>query len=263
MRRTGLGGALLVSAVILTAAFQGHAARPLSEPPAKTAEERLLWLLPDDKGSTVQVFFNELPSASILPGIEKGVVLVRDANGTESVKCRKSDDKKSYVAEVPGKGIRWLGAEATPEVVQPPGKKPFLLRCYGAALIGYTPHLDAMTDAPKMVSTPWNRFPLEMVVTDKVALIVRVYWRGKPLPDPKVTYRALNWKGWSNMHVAGKTPGEVYDQVPQGNAGIFALRVTHIESAEGEYGGKKYEEVHHRATLVLRVVDSDRRKPRE
>jgi hypothetical protein len=251
--------AVLVNAALLFPAWGGDTKqpRPVRELPSADA---FLWLVPNDKESVVHVYFGDGPAPTVLPRLEKNVVLVRhSADKTETAECRESDDKKSCIAEVPGKGIRWLGAETIPQVMQPEGKKPYLVKCYAAALLGYTPHLAATTDAPKEVSTPCNRFPLEVVVTEEVALILRVYWRGKPLTDPKVAYRASGWKGWAKMHVAQETPGLVYDQVPQGNAGIVAVRVTHIEVKQGEHEGKKYEEIHHRATLLLRVVDSDRR----
>jgi hypothetical protein len=227
---------------------------------AANPADDFLWLIPRDKDSSVQVILSDSLKPRILPKIEKATVFLRDEAGkTGALKCKEGDDHKSLVADIPGKGIRWIGAECTRGVFEPDGQKPYLLRCYGSALIGYTPHLDATTDAPRAVSTPWKQFPLEVVVNEKVALILRVYWQGKPAADPDVMYRAWNWKGWAHMHVSKETPGMVYDQVPQGNAGMFAVRVTHIEAREGEHEGKKYQEVHHHATLVLRVVDSDRR----
>src|SRR5262249_45028947 len=42
------------------------------------------------------------------------------------------------------------------------------------------------------------------------------------------------------------------------NAGVYAIRVSHIESKTGEVDGKKYQEIRHYATLVVRVLFKDR-----
>lgn len=80
---------------------------------------------------------------------------------------------------------------------------------------------------------------------------VRVLLRGAPIPKVKLLVHAPN--GWSKeleeFSADGTTTAPILTPWP----GLYVLEVIHLETAPGEFGGKPYEAIRHRATLAIRI----------
>jgi len=118
------------------------------------------------------------------------------------------------------------------------------LKAYGYGVVRplfyarYAPATGAAAPSPQLT--------LDIVPAKKGRYVV--YFRGRPLPRAKVAVYAPNQ--WQQEHRADE----------QGNVGIstpwpghYVLEVIHTEPQPGEYGGRAFEAMRHRATLTIAV----------
>lgn len=75
---------------------------------------------------------------------------------------------------------------------------------------------------------------------------VLVLFDGKALPRAKLVVHAPN--GWDQEHTAD-AQGRIQVLLPW--RGLYVLEAIHKEPAPGEFGGRRYEAVRHRATLSI------------
>lgn len=80
-------------------------------------------------------------------------------------------------------------------------------------------------------------------------IVLKVFFRGEPLPQAKVNVHAPN--GWSK-ELKADASGVVQAAVPW--AGQYVFEVIQLEQTPGEFQGAPYEAVRHRATFTWTVA---------
>jgi hypothetical protein len=90
--------------------------------------------------------------------------------------------------------------------------------------------------------------PLDILPDATKPGVFRVFLRGQALVKAKLLVHAPNT--WSREE-APDADGRFVITTPW--PGLYVLEVIHVETASGEFGGKSYEAIRHRATLSLRV----------
>lgn len=82
---------------------------------------------------------------------------------------------------------------------------------------------------------------------------VAVWFRGAPLAEARIDVHAPN--GWSRELRTDKQ-GQATIETPW--PGRYVLEVVHREAGRGEFGGKSFDAVRHRATLTVEEVNRGR-----
>jgi Protein of unknown function (DUF3386) len=114
---------------------------------------------------------------------------------------------------------------------------PFLLMYYAKAHVaGNENHL------------PWGRLALEIV---QVEGKFQVLWQGKPLAGAEVVCSS---PGQEKPEKKTTDKSGTFD-LGAFKVGVCGIRAKHVEMKQGEYDGKKYKEVRHYTTLVIRVAE--------
>jgi uncharacterized GH25 family protein len=227
---------------------------------AATARAHFIWVLPGPASAdktTVQLIFSDSlqpDDAELLKRIVQAEVFYRGADGkVEAVKKYTEGKADAYLADLPGKGPRAVGAICKYGVVQRGASEPYLLNYYAKTYVGYAGNKGQPGDTAHF-HKGWDRLPLD-IVPDAERPAVQVLWQGKPLADADVVLLIPGVE----KPVERKTDkdGLAAIVMPKG-AGLYGVRVRHIEPKEGEHDGKKYKEVRHYATFVMRFEPEGR-----
>jgi uncharacterized GH25 family protein len=222
---------------------------------AAPARAHFVWLLPWEeagKEPAVRLLFSEdlrVFDPDLLSKIAHAEVFVRNADDqTRTIKTVFAKDQLK--ATMPAEVVREVGAVCRYGVFQRGGVEPFLLNYYAKTFVG----LEDWANPPGLFGKAWDKLPLEIVpvLPKKDAPRLRVLWRGKPVADAEVV---LLVPGIADKVEARTDKDGVFSLTPPKKGGFYGLRVLHKEARAGEYKGKKYKEVRHYATLVLRIPE--------
>ncbi|MCE9582966.1 MAG: DUF4198 domain-containing protein, partial [Planctomycetes bacterium] len=214
---------------------------------SQSASAHFLWLKTDTtaKPSKVQVFFGEdaePDDPALLDKVlqaEAWVLGGRRGSEPQVLSLKKGND--SLEAELPAD---WQGSAVILRHTYGAMTKKdesFLLKYYAKT---YPSPLPGTWRAVRDV----ERLPLEIVPkSEGSATVLNVTWKGAPVKGDAVTVTGpgleKKWEGTTDDKGACRV------DLPQ--AGLYSIRVRHIEEATGEHEGKKYQSVKHYSTLSL------------
>jgi hypothetical protein len=213
---------------------------------AAAARAHHIWIVPAsaDGSKATAVFSDDLNPSSpdSLRKVAHARLYVRDRAGAEEL-VEWARGEASFALDVPGKGGRTVGGVCVYGVETYDHRlhkhiDPYLLTYYPKTILG-------VGGDPK----PWDRLPLEILSTrtaDGVRL--QVFFRGKPAPKAE-----LFVLGGKDGKVELKTDEKGETTFAPKAAGPYGFRTRFIEAKAGEHNGKKYGEVRHYASLVLRL----------
>jgi uncharacterized GH25 family protein len=218
---------------------------------AAPARAHFVWLLPAEPGAKepgVRLVFSdglEPDKPELLKKVAHTKLFARGADGKE-VAVKAAEGKDALQVALPDGKLYEVAGVCRYGVTQRGSTEPFLLNYYPKAFAG-----QGQQRGPVAFLQPWPKLPLEIVpVLDAAGPAVRVFWQGEPLAGAEV---ALLVPG-VDKPVEGKTDaGGTFMLKEQQKAGLYGVRARHTEKKAGELDGKKYTEVRHYATLVLRV----------
>ena len=219
---------------------------------AAPARAHFVWLLPAEPGAKepgVRLIFSdglEPDRPELLKKVAHTKLFARGADGKE-VAVKAGEGKDALNVALPDGKLYEVAGVCRYGVTQRGSTGPFLLNYYPKAFAG----LGRWQRGPEAFLQPWGKLPLEIVpVLDAEGSAVRVFWQGEPLAGAEV---ALLVPG-EDKPVEGKTDaGGTFLLTAPKKAGLYGVRARHTEKKAGELDGKKYTEVRHYATLVLRV----------
>ena len=208
-----------------------------------------IWIIPAsaDGSKATAVFSDDLNPSS--PGSLRKVaharLYVRDKAGTEEL-VEWTRGEASFALDVPGTGGRTVGGVCVYGVETYDHRlhkhvDPYLLAYYPKTVLGGGGD-----------RRPWDRLPLEIVSTptpDSVRL--QVLFRGKPAPKAE-----LFVLGGKDGRIELKTDDKGEATFAPKAPGPYGFRTRFIEPKAGEHNEKKYGEVRHYASLVLRMDDA-------
>jgi uncharacterized GH25 family protein len=205
-----------------------------------------IWIIPErPEGPKATAVFGdtlEPQSPDILKKVAHTRLFVREASGNEEL-VEWTKGESSFALEVLGKGTRTIGGTCIYGVETMDHRMhkhvdPYLLIYHPKTVFG---HINGQK--------PWNRLPLEIMaeVIDGQATL-KVLFRGKPVPNAEMIIIAT---GRDKVFLKPNEKGESVFEVKQ--SGVYGFRTRHIEPKEGVHFDKKYKEVRHYASLVLRL----------
>lgn len=206
-----------------------------------TAHAHFVFVVPDpkDPAKAVVVFSDDLePDENV--GTEKLAALkltCRDGAGKD-VAVEHKAGKHELTATVPGSGARTVYGTLNYGVMQKGDTKPYLLAYHPKAVVG-TVAADKLVLGEKVL-------PVEIVpVVAGSEVKFRFLSAGKPVADVEMT--VIKPDGGK---AKPKTDKDGYTQAypAKGRYGAWAKDVV---AKPGEFGGKKYDEARHYATLVV------------
>lgn len=216
-----------------------------------TASAHFPFIVPDADGSRIQVVFNDLlePDKRVpIDHIAATTLFVVDATGKPApLKWTKAPH--ALVADLPAKDFLVIGGFTNRGFVQSKHteNKPVWIKHYPKAIVGN------VAAAAKL--RLGDRVPLELVpILSGSELRFQTLWKGKPVPDTEV---AVLMPGEKKARLT-TTGSEGITKESFDKPGRYGARTRFIEKAEGELGGKKYEEIRSYATLVLDLAPSGR-----
>jgi uncharacterized GH25 family protein len=219
------------------------------------ARAHFVWLVPWevlDKKPAVRLLFSEDLRAfdpDLLKKITQTEVFVRNAaEETKTIEAVLAKDELK--ATMPSEIVREVGAVCHYGVVQRGRGEPFLLNYYAKTFVG----MEDWVHPSALFGKAWDKLPLEIVpvLPKRGDPRLRVLWHGKPQADAEVVLLAPGVE--DNVEVRTDKDGLFPLTAPK-KGGFYGLRVLHKEAQEGEWKGKKYKEVRHYATLVLRIPE--------
>jgi hypothetical protein len=203
------------------------------------ARSHFIWIVPDGpNGGLMRVFFSDTLGPDDQVPVEKIAatrLLVRDAAGKVAPLTWKKD-QHAYLIDLQGQRAAVVAGTCRYGVSQRGGGKPFLLFYYPKAIRGAVP--DAKVG---------DELPMEIVPRGPSHF--QVLFGGKPAsnaevvvvpPDGKEQTRSVDAQG--KFQLKGPARGACY-----------GIRARLIEAKSGELDGKKYDEIRHYATLVVRT----------
>lgn len=207
---------------------------------ALTAQAHFVFVVPDakDPAKALVVFSDDLdPDENV--GVEKLTTLkltCRDASGKD-VAVEHKAGKHELTAVLPGSGPRVVFGTLNYGVMQKGDTKPYLLAYHPKAVVGAVA-ADKVTVGEKLL-------PVEIVpVVTGSEVKFRFLSAGKPVADVEMTVmKPDGGKAKPKTNKDGFT--EAYPA--KGRYGAWAKDTV---AAPGEFGGKKYDEARHYATLV-------------
>jgi uncharacterized GH25 family protein len=210
-----------------------------------------IWILPGeaaDKQPTAQIVFNDSPSpgnADLLMKIDKTAAYARNLD-LKTTDLKLTGDKAALQVGGLEKGPQVLGAVLKYGVYQKGAEEPALLYYYAKTYVGE----DLLKEPPKNLMKPLDKLTLEIVPLVEKKKTIQVLWQGKPLAGAEVV---LLVPGRPNP-IEGKTDkdGNYEVAVPLAN-GLYGLRATYLEKADGTFQGEKYSVIRHTATLTFPV----------
>ncbi len=206
-----------------------------------TAHAHFVFVVPDSKdpAKAVVVFSDDLePDEAV--GVEKLMTLkltCRDGAGKD-VAVEHKAGKHELTATLPGSGPRLVFGSLNYGVMQKGDAKPYLLAYHPKAVVGAVP-ADKLVLGEKVL-------PVEIVpVVTGSDVKFKFLSAGKPLAGVEVTVIKT---------VGGKKAKSTTDKDGLTEAypakGVYGAWAKDTVAKPGEFGGKKYDEARHYATLV-------------
>jgi len=205
---------------------------------APLAPAHFIWIVPQKDADSAQVVFSDSlqpDDAKYLEKIARSEVFGLTADG-KTVPIKWTLGKEAYDVKLADKQEA-IGLVCNYGVVAKGKTDPFLLHYYAK----YT------TRSSGIAFKMWDKMPLEIVWR---ASKLGVLWQGKPLPEAEVTVLAPDEKDSTSI----KADKEGILEPNLAKEGIYGFRVRHVEAKEGEQNDKKYKEIRHYATLVLKAA---------
>lgn len=206
---------------------------------AAAADAHFVFIVPDRDGKTAKVVFSEnlTPDENVAIGKIAATKLSLHAGGGKPAALDWTKGEHAYTLKVPGEGPRVVQGTTDFGVMQKKADRPYLLRYHPRAVLG-SPKAGALKPNPDLA--------VEVLpVTDGGKVRFLVASKGKPLADTEVNVLLpTDRKKKVKTDDKGLTPAFE-------DAGRYGVWVRHLETASGELGGKKYEQVRHYATLVF------------
>ncbi len=218
---------------------------------AAPARAHFVWLLPTEPGAKeagVRLVFSDTlkpDRPELLKKVARTRLFARDQDGNE-VPVKAVEGADALDVALPAGKFYAVAGVCRYGVSTHGGSEPFLLNYYPKAFVGL-----ATKPKAKAIVEPCDVLPLEIMVdVGAEAPALRVLWRGKPLAGAEV---ALLVPG-EDKPVEGKTNADgTFPLKEPKQAGLYGARARHVEKKAGELDGKKYTEVRHYATLVVRA----------
>jgi uncharacterized GH25 family protein len=206
---------------------------------ASPARSHFIWIVPDGANAgLMRVFFSDKLEPDDQVPIEKIAatrLLIRAGAGKITPLAWKKDEH-AYRIDLPAQQAAVVGGTCRYGVFQRGQAKPFLLFYYPKVIRGAVPD-------PKL----GDQLPMEIV--PKGPDQFQVLFDGKPAgnaevvvlpPDEKEQTQTADGQG----HFQFKTPKR---------GSCYGIRARFIEAKSGQLDGKKYDEIRHYATLVVRI----------
>jgi len=216
---------------------------------AGTATAHFVFIVPDKGGSTVKIVFSdglEPDEAVPMPKVDAKKLMVETKTKEGAGVCVDLEafekGEHCYNAKVPGKGHRVVHGTVT-YGVRTKGKEK-----KESYLVVYHPYAVIGKSKKAMEANPEVAVQLVPVHEDgKLRLMVTA--KGKPVADAEVTVLLPGDKKKTKKVTTDKKGlTEAFE-----DAGRYGAWVRHNEAKSGEHDGKKYDEVHHYATLVVEL----------
>jgi uncharacterized GH25 family protein len=218
---------------------------------AAPARAHFVWLLPTEPGAKepgVRLVFSDTlkpDRPELLKKVAHTKLFARDQDGTE-VPVKAVEGADALDVALPAGKFYSVAGVCRYGVSTHGGSEPFLLNYYPKAFVGL-----ATKPRAKAIVEPCDVLPLEImpeVYAEVPAL--RVLWRGKPLAGAEVVLLVPG----EDKPVEGMTGADgTFPLKEPKKAGLYGARARHVEKKAGELDGKKYTEVRHYATLVVRA----------
>jgi hypothetical protein len=215
-------------------------------------QAHFIYLIPakDQKAATM-VFSDTLAPDEAVPinKIAMTKLFALDAAG-KPVAVKMTEMKHHFDVTADGERPVMIAGTCQYGVIAKKGESFLLLYHPKTVLMGP----EGISDLPWLLKGS-KELPLEMVKADESK--VRVLFQGKPLPAAEV---ALFTDAEDSKAVEGKTDAEGEYNIEAAfksldkkmPPSLVAVRIRHVEKKEGELDGKKYTEVRHYATMVIR-----------
>ncbi|GIW81957.1 MAG: hypothetical protein KatS3mg105_3764 [Gemmatales bacterium] len=197
-----------------------------------SVQAHFIWVVPGADSRHLAVIFSERPDIQKAEFADKiANVEVHDTAATaETASLAKTKSGQAWLVEIPSPDAT-LSASLTYGVLKRGEQPAFLLKYY--ARTGLTSKRDA-------------RLALDIVATNKEGEF-RVLWQGKPLANAQV-----------NAYVpAQRTPERrITDErgmfaLDTSPAGLYGIRVRHVEENQGTFSGEAYKHIRHYTTLTF------------
>jgi hypothetical protein len=224
---------------------------------AAPARSHFIWIVPEP-GDTVRVVFSDAPKPddpALLKKIAHLQIFLRGADGkVQALESRTGKD--ALEAQAAGEGPREVAAVCQYGVSQRGSTEPFLLNYYAKSFVGLD-KVRGSKEPPAVLSQSWDKLPLEVVLVPekKDPPMLRVLWQGKPLAGAEFVQLVPG----KDKPVEGKSDADGLIPLEHPSAaGIYGVRVKHVEAKEGELDGKKYKEIRHYATATAPVLVSEK-----
>ena len=207
---------------------------------AAIAHAHFVFVVPEPGGASAKLFLSE----TLQPDSKVGVAMVsgtklalRESTGRD-VRLEITTGPNSYLVALPGSGTRLIhGLTDLGFAENHAGAKPFLLLYHPKTIVG---------DAFETSATLGGEIPIEIVPVGKPgSLRLTLLVRGKPQPNAEMMV-ILPDGSQKKM----KTD-ELGRSQPLSEMGRFGAWARYWEPTSGQRDGKKYEELHHYATLVF------------
>lgn len=222
---------------------------------AAPAQAHFIYLVPDkDQKTAIMVFSDSLEADEGVPITKIAMTKLHalDVSG-KSVPVKMTEKKHHYDVNAEAKAPLLIAGVCQYGVLAKKGD-PFLLMYYAKTVLQ-----SAATDVD---TAPWiskgdKEMPLDMIKTPEGKL--QVLFQGKPLAGAEITFFC---DIADSANVEGKSDAKGEFDIKSAHKGLgvktaptlFAIRVKHVEKKEGEIDGKKYAEVRHYATMVVRPI---------
>lgn len=217
---------------------------------ALLAHAHFVFVVPESGNASAKVFISEelKPDGAVDIGLVSAAKLsLRESGGRETpLSLTKGSD--AYFAALSGSGDRVIHGIVDLGFSQEgrPGK-PFLLIYHPKTILG---------NAFDPKSALGADVPTELVPSGKAgAVTLKLLAHGKPQPNAEVT---VILPDGSQKKVKTDASGQTETFTASGRYGAWAR---YWEDVTGERGGKKYEQLHHYATLVFDTASTDSRTP--
>lgn len=196
---------------------------------------------PAEGGRYAEVYFSELADAGdprFTDKIAHTSLWLQTAPGQfEPLKVHKAHDRLR--ALVPATGNYAVIGHCQYGVLARPKQTPFLLRHFPKAIAGSPEEVNRLK--------PCDKVPLEIVAAvDGDSLRFTALKDGKPLP--KAEFITID-ENLTNVKLPGDADGKAAWKPP--TPGKYSVYIAHTMKANGEAGGKKYEEIRDFATVAF------------
>jgi len=231
---------------------------------AGPARAHFIFLIPSsDQKSAKMVFSDTLGPDEGVPITKaaKTKLFALDADG-KTIDVKMTEQKHHYDVTVSGKSPFMIGGVCEYGVLNKKGD-PYLLMYYPKTVLVASVREDPTESAWMNVGS--KRLPLDIVKGGKGEWQIKVLFKMKPLPGAEATV-LFDAEAIPDVSVKTDAAGEIdlasaMKAVGRKDLKLIGIRVKHVENKSGEFDGKKYTEVRHYATIVVRQrVEKDEKE---